>query len=1062
MEEKRNMKCPRCKRQLRDGARYCTACGTKIEKKRGNRLTSVLLIVVLILSFAIVGCFGGVLLAKYFGGANNIFASRPGKNDGSEQPAIRLSSDIKDVIVKNETSVTFSAKVSLDKQPDEISIICENETIGILRDNGQNDDAVKNDGIYTGIVKLYSETETHREYYAQVGEVCSNSVSIFFYSELTEEDIDNFAEVNDRLSEIQTQYLDEDGFISKEKIPTMLDVFCEELETYVTAGIVESFSANQDNIYIKFSSGIPFMFIPNQKDTLSSGNTGEIIAIEPAASTLAVSSMYNIFIELDKKYNKLEYQGKYDVLSCAEYIANATDAYSYKSHLKDNNVTVGNVQSLGSGKLADGILLWEGHGAYDEDLGSVLVTGEKATIKDNIKKYSADLKDERIITTGGWQTLGTDFLNCNYAITAKYIDIYFAEDSLRNCFVYLGACSSGTDSRLADSFINKGASVVFASVGVIGMEFEIITRTTILYNMCKEKENGQLYSANEALDMTRSTIGMYDSSNEGTYVNWFGDGEFRFSVDEAHTIHNDAYETYLAAAQKTTAPGKWSEHMDMTADMTMANGKTTSETKVTLTSEANITHYSESDPSQIRISGSAEMRLMGQQYAWDMEYENGTAHYQYTKPEKTSADMKIDPNIFNFGTMSREMMTNAKMTGNTIAFTVPGEEFTKVGVAAVNQMHGVDKLEYGDVDVTVTIGAEGKIDSIAMIFHASLNYQGFDTDVDYHIDYRFADYPEKTEKPAAGNKDDLRECLDISKSWGIRKDIPWDGDLKMEQIYDFAFMENGEFYCYFYQQYTDFMYGFHGTYLFEDYQLTLRFDGEGGTHVYSFDPNAMKLTQVSKSGMWDMSPGTEYDLINDEWFPSAQDVIDAAKRAIDYNGNSDSVIWSNMPTEFRCITVNGTAFWKIDLGENGHFNATFSTSNFGEWESDYPQGTCYITKISGQFSEIEKIDAYSFRMVADSVETTAQAGEVYIEDGIRYIVEEKSVIDNGDVFYLYLPGVSHSDLPQGLVESVNNNGYYTMDNITSSTYVFYQPNPELRGYELVYLGESDVISTPLS
>lgn len=742
------MKCPKCKNKLRKGAKFCPACGARVEKKRGLRLTSILLVIVLLLSIVAIGWSGGILFAKHFGGSNNIFSSRSRKDDSLEQSTITLFSDIKDVIVKKEVNVTFSAKISLDEQPDEIPIICENEIIGIMCDNGQNDDAVKKDGIYTGIVKLYSETETYREYYAQVGESYSNPVSIFFYSELTENDVDNLNKVNNRLNEIQAQYLDENGFVSKEKIPSMFDVFCEELELYVTSGVVESFRTNQDNIYIKFSSGIPFMFIPNQKDTLSSGNTGEIITLEPASSTFGVWSTYNIFIELDKKYNNLEYQGGYDISSCANYIANAFDQYNYSSHLQDSNVTIDAIQSYGSGKLVNGILMWEGHGAYDESIGSVLVTGEEAWLWKNIAKYSADLKDERIVTTGGLQTLGTNFINCSYAITAKYIDTYFYENSLQNCFVYLGACSSGIDSRLADSFINKGASVVFASVGVIGMEFEILTRTTILYNMCKEKENGQLHSAEEALEIAWATIGEYDPANEGTYVTCFGDSEtFRFSVDEGHPLYNDAYETYLAAANKTTESGGWSEYLTLTANMAITDGSAKTKTKVTLTSNADVSNYSESDPSQIRMSGSAEMTVMGQTYAWDMEYENGTAHYQYTKPNQTSADMKIDPSFFNFGTMTSDMMSNAKISGNKITFTVSGEKIAEVGIAAVNQMSGVDDLEYGDVDVTVTFSDDGKIDNIAMVFHASLEYQGYDADVDYNIDYRFSDSSNTSSSP---------------------------------------------------------------------------------------------------------------------------------------------------------------------------------------------------------------------------------------------------------------------------------------------------------------------------
>ena len=50
------------------------------------------------------------------------------------------------------------------------------------------------------------------------------------------------------------------------------------------------------------------------------------------------------------------------------------------------------------------------------------------------------------------------------------------------------------------------------------------------------------------------------------------------------------------------------------------------------------------------------------------------------------------------------------------------------------------------------------------------------------------------------------------------------------------------------------------------------------------NPDAMQLIQVSEKGIWNASVGTEYSLKNDEWFPSAKDVIDSAKRAIENRG----------------------------------------------------------------------------------------------------------------------------------------------------------------------------------
>lgn len=174
---------------------------------------------------------------------------------------------------------------------------------------------------------------------------------------------------------------------------------------------------------------------------------------------------------------------------------------------------------------------------------------------------------------------------------------------------------------------------------------------------------------------------------------------------------------------------------------------------------------------------------------------------------------------------------------------------------------------------------------------------------------------------------------------------------------------------------------------------------------------------------------------------------------------SNSEAYPNMPNQFSCITVSGRSNWVINPKANGFFSGTFTSSDWGDQGPDYPNGTCYITEISGRFTAIEKINEYSYRMIAESIEKTAQAGETYISDNVRYVVEEGTGINNGDEFYLYLPGVSYAEFPRGLVDSVNNNGYHTMEEITQDSYVLYNPDPESSGYEFVFIGKIGIMPT---
>lgn len=210
----------------------------------------------------------------------------------------------------------------------------------------------------------------------------------------------------------------------------------------------------------------------------------------------------------------------------------------------------------------------------------------------------------------------------------------------------------------------------------------------------------------------------------------------------------DAYALYMEAVKNTVESGSWTEELAMTANMTITSGNAKTKTKLNVNSLMNISDYDENNLSDLQMSGSADMSVMGQSYAWNVEYEDGIAHYQYTEPNQTSADIEMDPSYFNFNTLTRDMMSNPKVSGNQITFTVPGEKMEEAGIAAVNLMSGIDDLQYGDVEVKViTNEGIGTIDTIVMNFHASLTYQGYDAEVDYTINYQF-----RTEMNAEGQE----------------------------------------------------------------------------------------------------------------------------------------------------------------------------------------------------------------------------------------------------------------------------------------------------------------------
>lgn len=201
---------------------------------------------------------------------------------------------------------------------------------------------------------------------------------------------------------------------------------------------------------------------------------------------------------------------------------------------------------------------------------------------------------------------------------------------------------------------------------------------------------------------------------------------------------DSAFGKYLAAAAKTTETGSWSELLTLEADMSIAYEGGRTKTKVTLTADSDVSNYVEDDLSQIEITSLANMKVMGQTYAWSTEYYDGVAHYEYTEPFQRSESLEIPPDFFDFeASIPEEAILTEEVSGNQIRFIVSGEEMTETGIAAVQQMSGVNNLECEDVEVIATLNDSGSINQIVMNFDASVKYQGYDADVTYKIQYTF-------------------------------------------------------------------------------------------------------------------------------------------------------------------------------------------------------------------------------------------------------------------------------------------------------------------------------------
>ena len=324
------------------------------------------------------------------------------------------------------------------------------------------------------------------------------------YNEIINNDFENFEEVRKATIDIEKKYINSDGYIDYEDTQKLFDEITDYLQDQKEAGIIERFTRGDSSISIKMKSGINYLYVPEYKEYLSSGSKQRIITFEPAKSTYGYKfeKFYaDFFIDFSSFVYDTENLDT-DLIENAKLLGEET-GYSYSSgdSYVDEAVTVNKLLNLPSNSL----IIFEGHGNYSEDYGSVLWTDEKDD-KNIIYNF-----DEDAIVYSKDKMIG---------VTHKFFE-NLQNDSLNNSTIFLGACCSAKDDRLANSLIDKGAENVLGYSDIVSIRYEIGLRTFLLYGLTLKHENGASYTLEEAYSYALSTYGKKDSNAPYAYLKIF-------------------------------------------------------------------------------------------------------------------------------------------------------------------------------------------------------------------------------------------------------------------------------------------------------------------------------------------------------------------------------------------------------------------------------------------------------------------------------------------------------------------------------------------------------------
>ncbi len=111
---------------------------------------------------------------------------------------------------------------------------------------------------------------------------------------------------------------------------------------------------------------------------------------------------------------------------------------------------------------------------------------------------------------------------------------------------------------------------------------------------------------------------------------------------------------------------------------------------------------------------------------------------------------------------------------------------------------------------------------------------------------------------------------------------------------------------------------------------------------------------------------------------------------------------------------SGAGAWSEDftIEKDGYFQGNYHDSDMGVTGEGYADGTRYSSSYSGHFTDLTKINDYTYQMKLKDITYKDTPGKERIWDNTRVIYTESYCLGGTDTFLIYLPGTPLSELSE--------------------------------------------------
>ena len=145
-------------------------------------------------------------------------------------------------------------------------------------------------------------------------------------------------------------------------------------------------------------------------------------------------------------------------------------------------------------------------------------------------------------------------------------------------------------------------------------------------------------------------------------------------------------------------------------------------------------------------------------------------------------------------------------------------------------------------------------------------------------------------------------------------------------------------------------------------------------------------------------------------------VDEAASTGSDSNASAELSFADLQYVDFTFSSGAGAWSTQLNIHADGSFSGEYWDMDMGSSGDGYPNGTQYGNTFTGTFTDLKKVNDYTWSMKLDKINYAYEIGKEEILDQILYSYTEAYGLDGADEVDIYLPGAPVDQLPEEFLQ----------------------------------------------